>query len=140
MPFDVHTDTANQILHVTLTGDVDYNTLQALNDDLTARLEAVYPTAYHILLDLTQVGRYPNDVNRVAAVMRCLERPNLGRLADFGSTQPHVLFVHRVIAQVVQLEHSSVATRKEALAFIHARSISGDNQAARLRGMSHRWL
>lgn len=109
----------NEIIYLAYRGDTTLDDVQQSAHMLHTLIEDTDRQLVHVLVDLTQVGSYPNNIASLKrASASALAHPRLGWMIFYGIENQLLQFVVSTLTQMFSLRSQIVSTEDEAIGLL----------------------
>lgn len=123
MSFEISWYIPQRIIHIHLLGELDLNAVGAMAKAINHMMqEGVAPV--HILLDDAKGGRPPISLTQLKSQLEIAKSPLMGWIVGVGETDPVAKFLIPLLANIMNVHYSRVATIEDAIDFLVKQDMS----------------
>lgn len=109
----------NHILLLTADGDLTLASFTTISGRIKRTIDQSTAEVVHLLVDETQIGRFPVQIKEVLAACDYLKHPKLGWVLHYGARNERLATMTTVIAHLSKVHFRRFETFGEAHAFLN---------------------
>jgi hypothetical protein len=123
MPYQIGWQKEKRIVKLMVHGDMTIAEAKNLNRTVLQYLDQAANTSVHLLIDATQINRFPNSSLQIRTLFTFLEHPALGHLVFIDQTTQGNMLLH-VMSNILRDSYHVFDTHKTALEFLKTHDAS----------------